>query len=668
MRKQITNWGLYPKREANFIIESKREILLTRLKEIKGNYIAKGMGRCYGDANFSNNIVEMRGFNNVIDFDTKNGILHCESGVTLDEILKLIVPHGFFLPVTPGTKYITIGGALASDIHGKNHHVEGVFSDHVDEFELLVDGTIVSVNKSNELFFKTAGGMGLTGLIMSVKLRLKRIRSSYIEQKAIRAKNLREIFELFEMNQKYTYSVAWIDCLATGANRGRSVLLLGEHADDKGKEVNEKLKVHKDPFLNIPLYFPSWVLNSYFIKLFNWFYYWKPSSKGDSIIHYDPYFYPLDKINNWNKIYGKKGFVQWQCVIPIEKSYEVINEILDILSKNKLGSFLAVLKLFGDSHENRELHFPMKGYTLALDIKIQTRIWEILDHLDNLVSASGGKIYITKDARMNARNFALQYIKYNHKTKPLKSHQMIRLTQEKKNVLLVIGANSDIAKEIAFNYLQINKDGHVILASRDVNSLYQFQIEKSIQEKSDVIQLDVENFALHEEFLDNLSYLPSEVLYAAGLLKDNDTCQREHQSIIDNITVNYTGAVNLLTMITQQDNPFLKRIVAISSIAGLRGRKSNYYYGSSKSALHQFLFGMSQDLKGRGIVVQALTPGSVYTKMTKELKLSGLTSTVGEISKSYFTKSNRFELYPNLKWWLIAQIVKFGPRFILKRL
>ena len=349
--------------------------------------------------------------NKIIAFNEQEGLLHCQSGVLLSEILLLVVPKGFFLPVTPGTKYITVGGAFASDIHGKNHHVDGVFSDHVSFIKLInAAGEIVTVKPEDELFQQTAGGMGQTGLIVEVAIRLRSIETSYINLTSIRAKNLSEIFTLFESYKEATYSVAWIDCLAKGEHLGRSVLLIGEHA--RKAEVMEKdyLRLHKPKTINVPFYAPSWLLNSFVVKLFNWLYYWKPgSAMQHKIVHYDPYFYPLDAVGNWNRIYGKKGFIQYQFVVPKTTSYKTVEKVLSVLANNKMGSFLAVLKLFGTSHEHRYLHFPMHGYTLALDIPVSEKIWKVLDDLDEIVTEAGGKIYLTKDARMKKRQYEKQY-------------------------------------------------------------------------------------------------------------------------------------------------------------------------------------------------------------------------------------------------------------------
>lgn len=669
MRRKITNWGLFPFLEVNelkFVSD-----VIEKFKE-KGNnnFIARGNGRCYGDASLAPSVIDMTSFSDVINFDEKNGIIQCQSGVLLSYVLELIVPKGYFLPVTPGTKFITVGGALASDIHGKNHHVDGVFSDHVLDFEIIKpNGDKELVLPGSELFYETAGGLGSTGIITSVRFRLKKIHTSYIKQKAIRAKNLEEVFKLFEEYKSCTYSVAWIDCLSSGKNLGRSVLLLGEHANPHEINLNQGvLKVHNPPKLSVPFFFPTWVLNSLFVRIFNYLYYNKPSSEGDRIVHYDPYFYPLDKIHHWNRIYGRNGFVQWQCVLPLDESYEGMRIILTTLSKYKMGSFLAVLKLFGESHEQRYLHFPMRGYTLALDIKIDPKIWKVLDELDDLVSKLRGKIYLTKDARLNHSNFIKQYPNYKLKKNNLKSTLMERLNIEKKNVLLVIGANSDISKAYVKEYLKKYEDAFVILASRNLQALEQFVLENNFGTVAKCIYLDLEDISTHSKFVEELDHKPSVIFVAAGILVENERAIENREIRQSNILVNYFGVVNILTELVNNHNLNLKKIIGLSSIAGLRGRKSNYYYGSAKAGLHAFLFGLRQDLKGRNIIVQAVTPGFVKTKMTAHLDMPKTAVTTEFLVKQIINSENKFEIYPNKFWCFISKVVKFAPEFLIRRI
>lgn len=403
MVRSIANWGNYP------VIDSDEHLFsyddqLEKLVSKSEHFIPRGNGRCYGDASLAEETITTTKYDKILAFDSANGILECQSGLILDKILEVIVPKGWFLPVTPGTKFISVGGAVGSDVHGKNHHVDGSFSNHIISMELiLADGSVTSCSPSHntDLFEATCGGMGLTGIITKVSFRLKKIESSYIKQKQIKAKNLEEIIRLFEEYSHYTYSVAWIDCLKKGENFGRSILILGEHATVE--ELPEKLK--KDPLklpakksIPFPFNLPSWVLNSFTVKLFNFLYYGKNFKREiNNVVSYEPFFYPLDAILNWNRGYGKKGFVQYQFVLPMHAKQGLI-EILQRISDKGLGSFLAVLKVFGK--QESMISFPTEGYTLALDFPVREGLFEFLDELDKIVLQYGGRLYMSKDARM----------------------------------------------------------------------------------------------------------------------------------------------------------------------------------------------------------------------------------------------------------------------------
>ncbi|QCX52502.1 FAD-binding oxidoreductase [Elizabethkingia sp. JS20170427COW] len=401
--KKISNWGLFPEVEATErsedIEKNIREYIL-QSREV----IARGNGRCYGDASLAENIFSTKRLNKFLKFDRINGILECESGVLLSEILELGVPQGFFLYVTPGTKYITVGGAIASNVHGKNHHLEGCFGDHLLSFRMMTErGEILKCSReeNSDLFWATIGGMGLTGVILSAEIELKKIETAYIKQEVIKAENLEEIFQLFEESEDWTYTVAWIDCLQKGKNMGRSLMMRGEHAlkSDLPAKIQQPLKLKQSLKPTVPFYFPSFVLNTWSVKIFNWLYFHKQRAKMiKNLIPYEPFFYPLDVVNEWNKIYGKKGFIQYQMVIPKEQGYEGMKEILEVISKSGEGSFLAVLKLFGDENPQAYNSFPMRGYTLALDFKVNKKLPQLVAKLDEVVEKYHGRIYRTKDS------------------------------------------------------------------------------------------------------------------------------------------------------------------------------------------------------------------------------------------------------------------------------
>ena len=403
MQVNLNSWGMYPQIKSISFIFNTKENLKNILKE-NSTFIPFGNGRSYGDSALAENIIYSKPYNYFLNFDEELGILHCQSGVMLSEIIETFVPRGWFLKVTPGTKLITIGGAIASDVHGKNHHVEGCFSSCVEEFTLILpNGEIKNVKKDDELFLATCGGMGLTGVILDAKISLKKINSKYINQTTIKTKNLKETFEAFEKYSHMPYSVAWIDCLASGEDIGKCLLMVGDFADDGKLDFKEKKKI------NIPFNFPSFALNSLSVKAFNWLYYKKaPDGESKQKVDIDTFFYPLDAINNWNRIYGKGGFTQYQFILPKEKSYDGLKEILEKISKSGKGSFLAVLKLYGKENENY-LSFPMKGYSLALDFKIEKGIFELLNSLDEIVLKYGGRIYLTKDVRVSKESFEKGY-------------------------------------------------------------------------------------------------------------------------------------------------------------------------------------------------------------------------------------------------------------------
>ncbi|MEM3846301.1 MAG: FAD-binding oxidoreductase, partial [Candidatus Parvarchaeota archaeon] len=371
----VTNWGKYPTINAN-LIEFDSEVSAKDYLADKDEIITRGLGRCYGDSSLSKNILSSLRYNHFLTFDQNLGIIRCEAGASLADILESFVKRGWFLPVTPGTKFITVGGAIASDVHGKNHHKEKSFGFHVLSFKLLLaDGSVVECSKdqNSDLFYATIGGMGLTGIILEAAFKLKRIESAYIRQETLKAYNLDEIMEYFEQSQDYTYSVAWIDCLAKNEHIGRSILMRGEHALEFELPQNTPLLLKEKRKLNIPIDLPSFLLNPISVKAFNELYFSKaPKYLSKSIVDYDTFFYPLDSIHNWNRIYGKRGFTQYQFVLPKESSQEGLKAILKKIAQSNQGSFLAVLKLFGK--QESLISFPMEGYTLALDFPLSKNV------------------------------------------------------------------------------------------------------------------------------------------------------------------------------------------------------------------------------------------------------------------------------------------------------
>ncbi|RFS19058.1 FAD-binding oxidoreductase [Chitinophaga silvatica] len=412
MQKRLSNWGNYPviTSEENAFTQEEQ---LRQYVVANSSIIARGNGRCYGDASLGKNNISMLKYDKVLAFDIQNGILDVQAGVTLDQLLEIIVPKGWFLPVTPGTKYITVGGAVASDVHGKNHHVDGTFSNHVIDMDVLIaDGTTVccSPTQHTNLFQATAGGMGLTGIITRVKFTLKKISTAYIRQTQYKAANLDEVLQLFDTYKHYTYSMAWIDCLQTGNSFGRSILIVGEHAQPEeltAQQQKAPLTIPAKRKLVVPFNLPSFVLNKLTVKAFNALYYGKNYKKEmHKVIPYEPFFYPLDAILHWNRGYGKAGFVQYQFVLSLDQK-EGLVAIMKRISEKGWGSFLTVLKVFGK--QDSLISFPMEGYTLAMDFPVRKGLFEFLDELDEIVLQYGGRLYLSKDARMQQQIFWKSY-------------------------------------------------------------------------------------------------------------------------------------------------------------------------------------------------------------------------------------------------------------------
>jgi len=402
---KLSGWGKYP------VVDCQARSFaslaeLPRHLEAPADLIVHAMGRSYGDSALHSRVLLSRRFNKILEFDPQTGRVTCEAGVTLADLLEAFLSRGWFLRVVPGTKFISVGGAIASDVHGKNHHQQGCFSECVEAFSLILpDGQMVPVSRTENrpLFLATCGGMGLTGVIATATLRLQAIPSAYMRETVRRCANLQEVFELFESHQDVTYSVAWIDCLASGDHLGRSILMMGDHAEAG------PLQLPPSRPLKIPLELPSFVLNKYSVSFFNHLYYHgKPNQVVGRLTPLEDFFFPLDRISHWNRMYGRRGFTQYQLVLPQAASRTGLTEILKRISAAGLGSFLGVLKLFGPGNDNL-LSFPLEGYTLAIDFKIENKLFPFLEELDRVVLDHGGRLYLSKDVRMSGETFQRGY-------------------------------------------------------------------------------------------------------------------------------------------------------------------------------------------------------------------------------------------------------------------
>jgi FAD/FMN-containing dehydrogenase len=380
--------------------------------------IMRGQGRSYNNAAMSQDGLVMLSerLNRILAFDETTGTVNAEAGTTLANVLDEFIPRGWFPTVTPGTRFVSLGGCVAADVHGKNHHRDGTFGSHVAGMEIvLADGTRrrCSPHQEPELFWATVGGMGLTGIISEVSLRLRRIDTAYMVVEHRQASNLDELMRMLEDERLDDhYSVAWIDCLARGPSRGRGILMRGHHAKvaDLKRDAEEPLTLKPRRRFNLSFDLPSWILNSWSGSLFNQLYYWSQGkSRAPFIIDYESFFYPLDSIRNWNRAYGPRGFVQYQCVFPPQTARHGLQTILQYLAHGRRPSFLGVLKRFGPEGEGL-LSFPMEGYTLAIDLPVTgPELFSFLDRLDEIVVENGGRVYLAKNPQLKPEIFRTMY-------------------------------------------------------------------------------------------------------------------------------------------------------------------------------------------------------------------------------------------------------------------
>jgi len=410
----ISGWGRYPIIDTELISQRTADAL-ARATALGDQAIARGNGRAYGDAAIGvRQTIATTQLDRMRAFDAATGQVTLEAGVLLSDLIATFLPRGFFPFVVPGTSLVTVGGAIAADVHGKNHHCEGGFGRYVDSLLLALPGGDVvraSHDEHPDLFRATIGGMGLTGTILEATIRLRGIETGWIRQRTIVAENLGAAIAALDGSDSVTYSVAWIDCLAKGASLGRSLIFLGEHAgsdqlDDKQRGNRFPLR---KPALSVPFDAPSFVLNHWTVAAFNELYFRAGARNAASpiLVPAHPYFFPLDALGNWNRIYGRRGFVQHQCVLPARTAQGALAEMLDHIARRGGSSFLAVLKKLGEG--SGALSFPMPGYTLALDFPIGRDLFSFLDGLDDLVVAAGGRLYLAKDARQSRATFEAGY-------------------------------------------------------------------------------------------------------------------------------------------------------------------------------------------------------------------------------------------------------------------
>lgn len=403
---EISGWGRYPRVDCQ--VSYPRSDDEVRRLVLAGPVIARGKGRSYGDSALNlSSTLDMSRFDRMIAFDGETGLLTVEAGVLLADVIDAFLPRGWFPPVTPGTKFVSVGGMIAADVHGKNHHKHGAFGGFVEWIDVMVaDGSVrrCSRKENADLFHFTVGGMGLTGIILRAAFRLMPVESGWVRQNLMPAACLDEAIEIFERTVEWTYSVAWIDCIARGPALGRSLVVLGEHARRNELEPVRWRQPYRTPRKSsrrVPFDLPGFVLNGLSVRAFNALYYANGRRvAGPSIVDWDSYFYPLDAVLEWNRIYGRRGFAQFQCVIPLEAARRGLTELLEAISGAGRGSFLAVLKRMG-SQQSR-FSFPSEGYTLALDFPVDAGSLALLERLDAIAVSHGGRFYLAKDSRMSS--------------------------------------------------------------------------------------------------------------------------------------------------------------------------------------------------------------------------------------------------------------------------
>ena len=412
---KLSGWGRHPVLDCR--LEHLREPEGVRgMLDRDGTLIPRGAGRAYGDAALNRTLtVSTLAMDRLKAFNAETGLLTCESGAMLADIVDAFVPRGWFPPVVPGTKFVTVGGMIAADVHGKNHHRDGSFGAHVVSLELaLADGRTLLCSRSQHahLFRATLGGMGLTGIILSASFQLQRIETAFVSAETVAAGSLGETMALFEESASWPYSVAWIDCLARGAQRGRSLLMRGDfmaRARLPRRLALDPLRRAPGTRLTVPLDAPSALLNRASIGLYNALHYHRERILGSARpVHFNRFFFPLDGIGAWNRLYGRKGFVQYQCVLPRAESSRGLGALLQRIANASEPCFLATLKLLGGEGDGT-MSFPLEGYTLALDVPMRAGTPALLKELDAITHAHGGRVYLAKDTSLSEEHLRQGY-------------------------------------------------------------------------------------------------------------------------------------------------------------------------------------------------------------------------------------------------------------------
>jgi decaprenylphospho-beta-D-ribofuranose 2-oxidase len=407
--ERLSGWGRHPVQECRvYRPEKVSELAEVMASAPEGGVVSRGLGRAYGDAALNpGGVVSHLRLNRMLAFDEAAGVLECEGGVTLGEIVYAFLPRGWFLPVVPGTRHVTVGGAIAADVHGKNHHRDGTFGRFVDEIRLLTPGRgllACSRDAEADAFRATLGGMGLTGAIVSATLRLMRVESPFLSVDYRPTRDLDDALARFgESDAGHRYSVAWIGALAKGRALGRGVLMQGDHAPASGSRPASRRPGSR----SLPFDLPGVALNRFTVGAFNRLYRATHGARTGAVEPLERFFWPLDAVGDWNRAYGRRGFVQYQLVVPMGRA-DALAAVLRRAAESGRASFLAVLKRFGPAGEGT-LSFPMAGWTLSLDFPVAPGLEEMLAEMDRTVADAGGRVYLAKDAMLDATTFARMY-------------------------------------------------------------------------------------------------------------------------------------------------------------------------------------------------------------------------------------------------------------------
>jgi decaprenylphospho-beta-D-ribofuranose 2-oxidase len=443
--RPLTGWGHTAPSTAHLHEVTARRQAAAELARTNGRgVIARGLGRSYGDAaqNAGGLVLDMRALDGIRSVDVDAGLLTADAGVSLEELMRRLLPLGLFVPVTPGTRQVTLGGAIAADIHGKNHHVAGSFGNHVASLDLLTaDGEVCTIgpDREAELFWATVGGMGLTGVVLAATVRMTPVRTAYYVVDTERAKDLDELMSrLSADDERYAYSVAWFDSLATGARLGRAVITRGWPAEPEAlpaKLRRAPLDFDPKPLLRAPPLFPSGLLNRATVGAFNELWFRKaPKQRRGEILSVEAFHHPLDMVTDWNNVYGPAGFLQYQFVVPFGEE-AVFQRCVETIASSGHVSFLNVLKRFGDANP-APLSFPKPGWTLAVDLPVSDGLGALLDSLDELILDADGRTYLAKDSRASAQTVRRMYPE-------LPRWQTIRATVDPRGVF-----TSDLARRL----------------------------------------------------------------------------------------------------------------------------------------------------------------------------------------------------------------------------